>query len=787
MSKGDLSKVVTVALSHRQGGLDLINWQEPDQLRTPLFRAASKGHPEVVKWLLQECGADPNIPHKRGGTPLFVASQKGHAEIVETLVRNTRVDVNRATSALATPLYAGSEGGHSAVVKVLLSHRNINPALESEDAVTPLYIACQNGHHEVVSHLLRHPLVDVNHPAAYVTPLHAASEFGHAEVVRVLLSHPQISANPYTPEEATPFLLACQHDRAEVVRILLQDPRVDVVLPMRGRLTPLWVASRHGHHQMVSILLGDARTDVNLTELRHGTSPLWVACEHGHLAVVREILRHPEVNVNCRNDCDVTPVWIAAEKGHLGVVKLLLGSRHTVANWRGTGNKSPEEIALEQGHTDIAFWIKMYDSNPELTRRVLQQEDSGNLPSLVFISELSLMFSASRLGADDAESLKVSETGSQKAVEEMRGRLDWFKENQTRLHDEIWRLRRGAQQSQSPEALILFSEREVSAATKDFDPAVAARRTKTSLIFASELSNVPVEIHVLHSGVHDDHGVTLARSLSQLETLTSSGYLRLPLGYVALSRKRLCLVYPPSGLHCVGDLLVTAGQFDWKARLQVTVSAANFADLLIKGAGLFTIDDPLFLSDTSSVFLRGPDDDVVFCSSALLRPTSKAASVTEHSLVFALGILMAQLLTGRRVVDRESRKKLLREVRSSMSSCAVLFPYSLLAHDLRGGCPQGVYRSFAQIMRGCLQDPLEEGSLTTPSLQKVKRQLSELAQGTHEVCVVCMDNPRNAVLSCGHGVTCSPCASLLLRHRSTCPVCRGHLEGFKEAPANSTY
>lgn len=60
---------------------------------TPLFRAAAKGHIDVVNSLLQYPGIDPNITSRDGYTPLYTALYYDHIEVVMALLNAPQIDI----------------------------------------------------------------------------------------------------------------------------------------------------------------------------------------------------------------------------------------------------------------------------------------------------------------------------------------------------------------------------------------------------------------------------------------------------------------------------------------------------------------------------------------------------------------------------------------------------------------------------------------------------------------------------------------------------------------------
>ena len=104
---------------------------------TPLYKAACRGHKDVVQMLLKG-GADPNRATNYGYmVPLHTATTWGHHGVVQVLL-DGGADINKASSTGDTPLLLGVANCHRDVVELLLD-RGADPNKANNDGETPLH------------------------------------------------------------------------------------------------------------------------------------------------------------------------------------------------------------------------------------------------------------------------------------------------------------------------------------------------------------------------------------------------------------------------------------------------------------------------------------------------------------------------------------------------------------------------------------------------------------------------------------------------------------------------
>jgi len=172
--------------------------------RVPLHWAASKGHKEMVSWLLSQ-HKDANPLDDSKWTPLIIAASGGHTEVVQSLLAagaDSTAVTDQKRSAL---LYAASKNRYDIVNLLLAARVNVN----EQDVVgqTGLHRAAGQGHMQSVTALLSadNCLVDVQDRYGN-TALHYACEEERLEVARLLI---KAGANTEVQnrEEKTPIQL----------------------------------------------------------------------------------------------------------------------------------------------------------------------------------------------------------------------------------------------------------------------------------------------------------------------------------------------------------------------------------------------------------------------------------------------------------------------------------------------------------------------------------------------------------------------------------------------------
>ena len=314
---------------------------------TILHFAASHGHPEIVKILL-ESGMKPNLRNAQGATPLILAAERGRTACVEALV-----------------LVAGRIG------------------LADDNEGNALHYAIRFGHEEVASRLLQARIganklgFDRYHPIAI------ALNFNRGRILEELVSSK--GRWDADPEEKNRLLIGKSGiGEKRLVRYLIsQGARAD---QMEMGTTALIAAIRYADEEVLEMLL-EAGADVNQTT-ENGISSLMRASLWANEMAVEWLLKHG-AEVNQRTDSGDSALSMASLYHHAEVVRLLIayGADPNLANREGF---TPLELATLHGDRSIVRDLIKAGAQCELTEEkallLMDYAFRSNIPEFVEIA-----------------------------------------------------------------------------------------------------------------------------------------------------------------------------------------------------------------------------------------------------------------------------------------------------------------------------------------------------------------------------------------------------------------
>ncbi|VUC24921.1 unnamed protein product [Clonostachys rosea] len=368
--------------------------------RSRLVLAASEGHTEIVKQLLDE-GTSVHERDPELGTAIVAATLSAHTNTMRLLceagaslddtyypdkqtllhlaIKFGDLELVRLLIKLGVPVLKRSLSGENALTNAiveeneemvaLLLENGADAEISNEEPFPPLILAIYSGNFRIIELLLRHGWevditvlnaavldgnldvvtyfidsgVDLEDTEDGMTPLHHAVKGGYLEMTDLLLEKGANIEAVDSEQLRTPFYLAIEHGNPRVAERLL-DP---------DEFTALSMAARHGYSQTLELLI-ELGADIELLDAR-GESPLITAANYGHLETA-EILLKKGAHVNWEDYDGWTPLAIAARRGYSELVRLLLerGADQSIKTKQGAScSFSVIHRAICVGHVDV--------------------------------------------------------------------------------------------------------------------------------------------------------------------------------------------------------------------------------------------------------------------------------------------------------------------------------------------------------------------------------------------------------------------------------------------------
>ncbi|KAL7790671.1 ankyrin repeat-containing domain protein [Trichoderma afarasin] len=368
--------------------------------------AASMGHEDIIKLMLENNEIDEEARNKYGSRAIVVATVYGKTAIVKHLLG--RDDINLNPAARHRALIEGAIKGNDDAVKLLLKSRHIKVNEADGKGRVPLVEAARKGHTKIIELLFMMENINVNVRSNQKTALNVAMDKNHDKVVELLFTRKDLDleaagvtlrrvidwAGDREHNDLKDFILAskselpgrttlsyfAENGEVEILEILL--PEFDEDLRSKSNIqdhdgrTPLSRAAEKGRRAAVFFLM-QRDADVNLAD-RDGRTPLWVAVENGHEGVVKDLvsvdtgtlllltqegkqaaaiklMQHKGLEIDQKDAQGRTALHLAALLGHYDIARhlLLLSKAKEIINSKDHTGETPLRLAIGGKHKSI--------------------------------------------------------------------------------------------------------------------------------------------------------------------------------------------------------------------------------------------------------------------------------------------------------------------------------------------------------------------------------------------------------------------------------------------------
>lgn len=197
---------------------------------TALIHAATNGHIDIIKFLLQVPGIDVNAHEQNGDTALMWAAYRRDKNIIKMLLQHPEIDINAQNNRGYTALHEATEYLYSLdIIQLLLSAPDININAQDNEGNSPLMIATNRNFGNLVKFFLTIPDININlQNILGKTALILAAWFGYENILKLLLQNIKINVNIRDNQNDSALVSATMAGHVNIVKILLSLPDIQV-------------------------------------------------------------------------------------------------------------------------------------------------------------------------------------------------------------------------------------------------------------------------------------------------------------------------------------------------------------------------------------------------------------------------------------------------------------------------------------------------------------------------------------------------------------------------------
>jgi len=777
--KGDLSGMAAVLTEHPS----LLD-KPLTKMDTALHLACRVGAKKVVQWLLTQPEINVNVSESSAGPPFLAACKEGHMEIIECLLQLPQLDPNLG-STYASPLVVAVRNGSEKLVETLLADKRVDPN-QIVAKNTALAIALETKNLKVFRLLLAHPAIDPNlRPYKQAPPVLLSSvRLGDSDgFLQALLEHPETNVNARNSFGATLLMTSIGRRHQRICKILIDNPMVAVNVPDNASKTPLFSAASLNLTQVFFQLLSRDGVDTKTVPLRGSVynficRELLDAYDRDPVAFR---LSHPNFY-----DSDGKFLKNPSPQGFSLVPKRPLSP--------DMDRESPKIPRLEV-------------DNPHATRGRVTQRAREEQPSKdLLVAQLNVMVDQKQ------QIIQVQEN----IVRHLEGRVKSL-EAQAAITA-----------SQEPPAAPAPAE----TVARDHPSTLWPPLYLSGVVVTRAVGGFSADRRIGHTDFGEVFLGDLSGTLVAVTRLTPQGknllgQVREELPYLLrLQHPRFkipfagCILAPSSPQ--MGALVeayashgtlqqrlgVTGGsvKLPWYARLRIVWQAVMclgaWSDIRAATPATGGQRVPCLHLRAEDILLEeesGCRVDILRVAPSLLPGAPRLSQSHkdylapelgarengqnwggEKTMIYSLGVVLAQILTGLGAGEGHTRPPLAgwftgvvpytppERPAQEVFRLSQLSPDTLLEAELRTRWPKGSWVRLAHLVRRCLDsDPNRR-----PTIGGLVEETRNLLFESHKVCAACSQTTiPNARLQCGHDIICPLCARLFISRGAGCPLC----------------
>ena len=399
-----------------------------------LHYAAQSGNYELMKYFIAK-GTDVFLKTEDGVNCFNIAASNGHLNLCKTLINEINFDVNIADDEGWTALHRSAQSGNDELFG-FIADKGTDVFLKTKGGQNCLHIASLSGDLNLCNILIDKHKFDV-----HMTDnrgwraLHFSAQSGKYKNVK-LFADKKTDIYLKTKEGVNCLHIAAAHGHLNLCKTLIEEHTFDVRICDEYGWTALHYSVENGNYEMIKFFI-DKGSNIYL-KVNDGTNCLHIAALHGHFNLSKMLLDNYNFDVHFANNEGVTALHFAAKSGNFELFLYLLDKGSDI--YRKTKSMlNVLHFSAYSGHFDICefvlkYFIKDYKDNNSRNQHALH---SRFCASEVFYKYSAIFFHA--MDADGNTYLHLAADGNQSNVCELLLKYDTGYINLCNKNDETAR------------------------------------------------------------------------------------------------------------------------------------------------------------------------------------------------------------------------------------------------------------------------------------------------------------------------------------------------------------